>query len=324
MRTIAAYGVCLLGMYAGVYFYALINAIVSKLCGMELMQFTVFNRNIVKKDGKLTVVKRPFSPYCMSIFKKEGASEGTLTAIEITSYIAAVIASILLLVPAVSLLIGKGAILRYTAEFIFGIICFCVVGLIQCVITNLSKNSSVNGRTKYIIKQLQAGKNLNDIDVSLEKLASLDKPDNMRGVYLSMNFMKLLYNEQYDKMRETVNLSENFINKTGVPQKIKDFAINDVFTYYILPYTIETEGEGPAKMWYEKWIKTLKIPYDAGDNRRIAAYNFYILHDTETAKKALALAEEKLSSWPGTPFEKELQTKEIEKLKKAIYGGDTL
>lgn len=319
MRTVIAYSVFLTGIYAGVYYSAAINAIISKLCGLELQQFTIFNYNFIKKDGKLTAVKRGFSPLAFSIFSKEGASETKLSLTELAAIIAEIVLGVIILFWEIIYLWGKTPLFRYIAEFTSGIILYCIMALINWVRTAVEKDSSVDGYTKYIIKQLQIGKNINNIDVSLEKLASLGSPDNMRGIFLSINFMKALYNDKYEDMREPIAISEKFLSRRNVPNKAKEYAINDIFTYYIQPYTIEREGTEGAKNWYDKWIKILKTPYDAGDQRRIAAYNLYVLNDIEAAKRALEISIEKLDEMPCSPFERELHIKEIDKLKQAIY-----
>lgn len=319
MRILFVYAIFMLGIYAGTYYSAVINAIVSVLCGLELTQFSFLNINIVKKNGRLAIVKRPFSVIAMSIFSKDGADEKKLLAAELAAILSEIVLGIIILFWLLVTLWGKTPAFRYIAEFTTGIITYCFFSLVHWIRSIADRNKSVDGCVRYVIKQLQVGRSINDIDISFEKLKSLSPPDTMRGIYLGLNFKKDQYNENYENMADTIKACENFIIMSGLPQKVKDFVINDIFTYYIMPQTIEREGEQAAKTWYEKWIKTLKTPYDAGDQRRIAAYNFYVLHDTAAAERALAIAEEKLSEYPGTPFEMELHRKEIDKLKKDIY-----
>ena len=304
----------ILGSWLGAYFHAFISIAIAALCGCDLITLVIFNKRIIHSNGKTDVSDHHFTAYPVSSFMRAGTDAKTITLINTAIFIAEILISIFLIF--FTFIAAHSTAMMYLMNAFVGILFFCISFYIKDTMTLVSKNKSIDGRVRYLLKELQSGKDINDLEVSLADASILKKPDSMRFVYYALCFEKMLYNENYDAMPPLMSKFEEYASGKYISSMQKEHSCFFIFHYYSLPeFAALPESPKKAEYWFTEWAKLAKKPYDSDENLAVACYHYYILHDAPAARDYLAQAEIGTKTYAGTEFEKKLNTVMIEKLK---------
>lgn len=307
-----------LGTILGVYFSAVVNALVNLVLGMDLLFFNIFNIKIIKKDGKFTVRKKAFNPFiCVSYFTKEGASIKNLDTVQVISLLTETLLAFLIFNAAI-IFTPRDPDMRmnFAVSLASGVLSYCVIHLFSELRAILGREKSVDGYTKYLIKRLQTGLDLKDTDVSTYKLDTLKKPDSLRVIYLTLSLMKARTENDENAIYRALYALEDYAKKNPTGRMKKAFLM-PIAEWYCTPQSLKREGNADkARFWFNEWTKNAPRPYDAGEEVLMAYYRFYVEGDVNTAINTLAQAEKILPDFAATDYEISFYTKRIEDIKR--------